>query len=104
MFRKKSNKNRPLLKKITFRLLKYVAVFFILSLLLVLPLRWINPPTSAFMIRYRVSAWYHEVKGAALHFDWVKWEQISPNASLAVLASEDQKFLDHNGFDYESHQ
>ena len=102
MFSKKSNKNKSLLRRFISKLLKYAIIFFILSLFLVLPLRWINPPTSAFMIQYRLNAWYHKAKGATLQYKWVKWDQISPNASLAVLAAEDQKFLDHNGFDIEA--
>jgi monofunctional biosynthetic peptidoglycan transglycosylase len=99
---KKSNKNKSFVRRFISKLLKYAVICFILSLFLVLPLRWINPPTSAFMIRYRLNVWYHEIKGATLQYKWVKWDQISPNASLAVLAAEDQKFLDHNGFDYEA--
>lgn len=34
--------------------------------------------------------------------DWVSMDQISPNLQLAVIASEDQKFLTHNGFDVEA--
>jgi monofunctional biosynthetic peptidoglycan transglycosylase len=54
------------------------------------------------MIQYRLSAWLHKVKGATFQHQWVKWDLISPNASLAVLAAEDQKFLEHNGFDIEA--
>ncbi len=36
--------------------------------------------------------------------DYVSAEQISPNAGLAVIASEDQLFPDHNGFDWKSIQ
>jgi monofunctional biosynthetic peptidoglycan transglycosylase len=37
--------------------------------------------------------WYHH---------WVPLEEISPSLSLAVMASEDARFLDHHGFDFKA--
>jgi monofunctional biosynthetic peptidoglycan transglycosylase len=56
-------------------------------------MRWIDPPTSAFMLRHQ---WLSE---AELHHRWVDWERISPWMRLSVVASEDQRFPMHNGFD-----
>ena len=33
---------------------------------------------------------------------WVDWDQISPNLPISVIASEDQRFPSHHGFDLES--
>jgi monofunctional biosynthetic peptidoglycan transglycosylase len=33
---------------------------------------------------------------------WVDWQDISPSAKVAVIAAEDQKFVDHHGFDLQS--
>jgi monofunctional biosynthetic peptidoglycan transglycosylase len=63
-----------------------------LTLLLVLPVRWLNPPASAYMLRQEAQT---------LQF-WVEIEKISPQVSVAVLAAEDQRFLDHHGFDFAS--
>jgi monofunctional biosynthetic peptidoglycan transglycosylase len=71
------------------------ATAFVLSMLLVVPLRWIDPPTTAFMLRDgsgRIPVLYA----------WVDWENIGTTAALAVVASEDQKFADHFGFDVKS--
>jgi monofunctional glycosyltransferase len=38
------------------------------------------------------------------HKDWVNLEQISPHLQLAVVCSEDQEFLEHDGFDFEAIQ
>lgn len=73
----------------------------LVSTLAVLSLRWIDPPASAFMITARVSAWL-EGRGFMLQHRWVGLEQISPNLALAVVASEDQKFPEHRGFDVEA--
>jgi monofunctional biosynthetic peptidoglycan transglycosylase len=73
------------------------------SVLLVLALRWINPPTSAFMLEARYEAWTHrDEKGArpfVLRQDWRDLKDISPQLAIAVVASEDQLFPKHKGFD-----
>ncbi len=33
---------------------------------------------------------------------WTDWERISPHVAVAVIAAEDQRFLDHAGFDLDS--
>lgn len=68
----------------------------VLSALLVLSLRWINPPTSAVIV-----AWELQQGRKAVH-QWQPLQQISPHLQIAVIASEDQKFPDHGGFDIES--
>ena len=34
-----------------------------------------------------------------IQYEWVSWDNISPYVPLAVICAEDQKFLDHFGFD-----
>lgn len=65
-----------------------------LSVLSVLILRWVAPPTTAFMLREQ----------HAIHFQWVALANISTHARLAVIASEDQLFTEHRGFDFKSMQ
>lgn len=68
----------------------------------VLAFRWIDPPYSAFMAETGLHAWSsHDVTYVFRH-RWVKLEQISPNLPLAVVASEDQKFPEHRGFDVDA--
>lgn len=38
--------------------------------------------------------------GHGLHRDYISWKEIPSNVKLAAIASEDQLFLDHNGFDW----
>jgi monofunctional biosynthetic peptidoglycan transglycosylase len=75
------------------RLLLAVLAPFVLGLLAVLLLRWVPPPTSAFMLEAEVKP---------VHQQWVPWTRISAAAKLAVVAAEDQKFPDHHGFDFEA--
>lgn len=72
------------------------------SLLLVVPFRWFDPPTSAFMVRDRLLALFDGEPGYRFRHTWVDWQQISPNAAVAVVAAEDQKFASHLGFDLQA--
>ncbi len=73
-----------------------VLAWVALTVLLVLPWRWIPPPTTAFMLQERVFG------GGTVHHQWVRWEDISPHLPIAAVAAEDQKFPGHFGFDFDS--
>jgi monofunctional biosynthetic peptidoglycan transglycosylase len=68
----------------------------------VLGLRWIDPPTSAFMLAARAEAFLDGDRRYHTEYDWVDLEAISPQAAIAVIASEDQQFPFHFGFDFKS--
>lgn len=72
------------------------------AVLLVLTLRWFNPPTSAFMMAARLEALFDGDQRYRTDYQWVNLEQISPQAAIAVIASEDQQFPFHMGFDFKS--
>ena len=65
------------------------------SVLFVLPLRWVNPATTAFMLG-------DERDLDDIRFEWVSWDRMSDSLALAVIASEDQRFFDHAGIDFDS--
>jgi monofunctional biosynthetic peptidoglycan transglycosylase len=79
-----------------------LAACVLLSVLIVVLLRWINPPFTAFMAESRVNAWLQRDSGYVSTHRWVELARISPNLALAVIASEDQKFPEHRGFDVEA--
>lgn len=74
--------------------------FVVLSVGVVVALRWIDPPTSAFMIADRIEAWSGD--GHALRHRWTDWDKIAGPMKVAVIASEDQTFPEHRGFDFKS--
>jgi monofunctional biosynthetic peptidoglycan transglycosylase len=68
----------------------------------VLALRWLNPPTSAFMLEARAHAALAGEQHYRTRYHWVSLEEISPQAAIAVIASEDQTFPFNAGFDLKS--
>jgi monofunctional glycosyltransferase len=91
---------------LAYRIVRALGLSLLGALLLltlsVLALRWINPPTSAFMLTARVQALLDGERGYHTEYQWVALEQISPQAAIAVIASEDQQFPFHAGFDFKS--
>jgi monofunctional glycosyltransferase len=74
---------------------KIFILLFIAQLIYIILLKWVDPPITITQI---VSL----VEGNGLKRDYVPIQDISPNAQLAIIASEDQLFPDHNGFDVKS--
>ena len=78
-----------------------MVAFFASTILSVVALRWLPVYATPLMfIRWaqqikagEETKWYHH---------WVPLEEISPSLSLAVMASEDARFLDHHGFDFKA--
>lgn len=76
-------------------LLRLALLGLLLLVGLTLPLRWIDPATSAYMT---LDQWRND---RAIQNQWVAYDAISDDLKLAVIASEDQKFPHHVGFDIE---
>jgi monofunctional biosynthetic peptidoglycan transglycosylase len=62
-------------------------------------LRWVDPPTSAFMLRDR---WLAPGNNYKFRYEWIDESHIAAHMKVAVMASEDQKFPEHHGFDFAS--
>jgi monofunctional biosynthetic peptidoglycan transglycosylase len=87
------NKNQPKSRKrrIARTVLKVFIWMFVAQFAYIILLRWVNPPIT---ITQLVSA----LRGNGLKRDYVSYNDMSPDAKLAVMAGEDQTFPDHNGF------
>jgi monofunctional biosynthetic peptidoglycan transglycosylase len=85
-----------LLKGVSYALLSA----FIATLILVIAYKWVNPSTTWLMAqRYYV---HPKTKLVTPKRNWVSIDNISPNMINAVIASEDNLFMEHYGFDFES--
>ena len=73
-----------------------------LSVLAVLLLRFVPPVSSAFIVHDYVEAWLARDFAWRADHRWTPYERISRHVKLAVIASEDQKFAFHPGFDFEA--
>jgi len=71
----------------------------LLFVLMLVAVRWIDPPTTAVHMERRWEAWVHH---AAYHerYEFVALNQISPDLQHAVIAAEDARFYEHHGFDW----
>lgn len=92
-----------MIKRLFRFLFKTLLWCFILSVLLVVLFRWVPVPATPLMA-IRAFEQKGEGKEMVWKHDWVPLEDISKNLQLAVICSEDQNFLKHNGFDMKAIQ
>ena len=70
-------------------------ILFIAQFVYIILLKWMNPPIT-------ITQFASFITGHGLKRDYVGKREMSVNSKLAVIASEDQLFPDHNGFDFKS--
>ncbi len=70
-----------------------------LAVLILLAVRWIDPPTTAVHVQRRVQAWIHGTPYQE-RYKFIPLSQISPDLQHAVIAAEDARFYQHHGFDW----
>src|SRR6476660_5464665 len=82
--------------KTIWKWVKRIVVFlFLFQLFYIVLLKWVNPPITFTQLGSLFS-------GEGLKRDYVSGDALSYNMKLAVIASEDQIFPDHTGFDWKS--
>ncbi len=94
-----NKKIKTLSNKIKLIALKLLVVCFLFSLLQVLSLKWIDPLTSSVMLQRDFNLFSSDEK--PISYEWYDFDDISKEIALAVVASEDQNFPTHFGFDLE---
>jgi monofunctional biosynthetic peptidoglycan transglycosylase len=75
-----------------------LALSVLLPVGLILPLAWLNPPTTTFMLNRR----FADPPCPAIQFEWVDALRLPRHVSWAAVAAEDQRFHQHWGFDLAS--
>lgn len=69
-----------------------ILILFILQLVYIFFCKWINPPITLTQLG-------SAVQGFGVSRDYISYDEMSSNIKLAVMASEDQLFPEHSGFD-----
>jgi len=94
---KKKNKFLTWLRKTC---LKIIIFFFCFTIIQVLIIKYINPPFTPNIAWEWVECVFKKLPEKCPEYNFKKLEDISPHLRKAVLAAEDQRFLSHNGFDF----
>ena len=92
---------KTLIQKIKQTIKWIVVAFFASTILSVVALRWLPVYFTPLMF-IRLAQQLDEGKSMTLHHHWVPLEEISTSLPIAVMASEDARFLEHHGFDYKA--
>ena len=83
-----------MIKKIWKKTKRILLILFLSSLLYTIVCRWVMPPITITQIA--------NTFGYGLKRDYVSWNQMNYSVKLAAIASEDQAFPDHSGFDWDA--
>ncbi|TPE42916.1 monofunctional biosynthetic peptidoglycan transglycosylase [Pontibacter mangrovi] len=90
------------LRQLKLLFVKLALSLFLMSIVWVLLYRWVAPPATLHMLKRRAEAGAAAKEHPEIKYDFVPLEEMSPQLPLAVVASEDQKFLQHHGFDFDA--
>ncbi len=91
---RRRRKKSPLRKLGTWTIIAVLTVL-LLGILLTLPMRWVDPPATAFMLQ-------DDSGRVPVMYEWRDWDALGDTAALAVVAAEDQRFAQHRGIDLKS--
>lgn len=92
---------KNLLQRLKRIVIKTIIIFLMASIVSVILFRWIPVPVTPLMVIRSVEQLTKGEK-AVLEHQWVPLDKISNNLAKAVIVSEDQKFIEHFGFDVEA--
>ena len=88
-----------LFKNIVFHILKWIVAFFFISTLSIVLLYKFIPVSVTPLMIIRCVQQIHSGQELRLKHHWVSLEHINKHLPCAVMASEDQNFIKHHGFD-----
>jgi monofunctional glycosyltransferase len=88
-------KTKGLVPRLWRKIKRVLIVLFLLHFVYILLLKWVDPPIT-------LTQMGSVLRGDGLKRDYVDFNDMSQYAKLAFIAAEDQKFPDHNGFDWKS--
>lgn len=83
--------------------LRLVFWFLVVSIGGVILLKWLPVFITPTMLDRKLNA-IREDRDSALHYNWTAYDNLHPEAALAMVAAEDQHFPVHYGFDFDAMQ
>lgn len=83
------------MKSVLKKIVRATVYLFAASLVYMVACKWIWPPVTIIQLQ----ALYN---GGGIKRDYISWDKMSDNIKLAAIASEDQLFATHNGFDWKA--
>jgi len=89
-----------MLRRLLSYAVKFSIYFFVISIIWVVVLKFVPVWVTPFMITRKIEA-FREDEDTEIHKDWESYDNISKEVALAVVASEDQNFPNHWGFDFD---
>ena len=83
--------------------LALVALFVVVQAYFAAHILWyrFEPPRQTAFMAQRLAELREKNPSATIRYQWVPYARISPSLKRAVIAAEDAKFLEHEGFDWE---
>jgi monofunctional glycosyltransferase len=87
-------------------ILASILMFVFAQIYFLCKVRWYEnhaPQSTAFM-SYRMGELHETKPEATIRYQWVPYDKISRNLKRALIAAEDSKFVEHEGFDWEGIQ
>jgi monofunctional biosynthetic peptidoglycan transglycosylase len=99
----KRGKRRGWIRAILLGVVGLVAAFYVLCVVELVVLRWVDPPTTMVQTERRVEAWVHH-RPYHKRYVFVPLGRISPDLQHAVIAAEDGRFYQHHGIDWKEVQ
>lgn len=87
-------------KRRRWRWLLWVPVLLVAgSVLQVVLLRFVDPMVSTVMVFRQLEAWGEGDWKFRIHYQWRDMDEMAPSVPISLVAAEDQRFPEHNGFD-----
>ena len=87
-------------KKLFKTLFLICIIYFLFSVAITVTYKWVNPPFTLLMAQRCLEQALSDKREVRIKKSWIKYEDISPNIITAVIASEDNNFPYHKGFDF----
>ncbi len=104
-FSKTNSKNKssklPFQKRLLRFCIKWILILWVSSVVAIVLGKFLPVFFTPTMLSRKIDAW-SEGNSGKIYSNWTSYDEIDKNCGLAVIASEDQLFPDHNGFDFDA--